>query len=79
MAMCAAIAQGLRKAALTRAAHAGCTGPMALSGHSTLSQVQIYIDEADQERQADAALAKVAKARTTNLGPSTYKPEQRSP
>jgi integrase len=48
-------AHGLRKAALTRAAHAGCTGPelMALSGHSTLSQVQIYIDEADQERQAD--------------------------
>jgi integrase len=31
-------AHGLRKAALTRAAHTGCTGPelMALSGHATL-------------------------------------------
>ncbi len=66
-------AHGLRKAALTRAAHAGCTGPelMALSGHATLSQLQVYLDEVDQERQADAAMAKVkAKTETPSYKPS---------
>jgi integrase len=35
---------GLRKAACTALAHAGCTGPqiMAISGHSNLAQVQVY-------------------------------------
>jgi integrase len=65
-------AHGLRKSALTRAAHAGCTGPelMALSGHATLAQLQVYLDEVDQERQADAAMAKV-KGKTKT---PTYKP-----
>jgi integrase len=65
-------AHGLRKAALTRASHAGCTAPelMALSGHATLVQLQVYLDEADQERQADAAMAKI-KAKTET---QTYKP-----
>jgi integrase/recombinase XerD len=65
-------AHGLRKAALTRAAHAGCTGPelMALSGHATLAQLQVYLDEVDQERQAEAAMEKV-KAKTETR---TYKP-----
>jgi integrase len=51
---------GLRKASLTRLAHDGCTGPelMAVSGHATLAQVQVYIDEAEQERLAEAAMAK---------------------
>jgi len=45
-------AHGLRKAALRALAHAGCTAPeiMAVSGHSTLAQVQVYIDEAEQDR-----------------------------
>jgi integrase/recombinase XerD len=65
-------AHGLRKAALTRAAHAGCTGSelMALSGHATLKQLQVYLTEVDQERQADAAMAKI-KAKTET---KTYKP-----
>ncbi len=65
-------AHGLRKAALTRAAHAGCTGPelMALSGHATLAQLQVYLTEVDQERQADAAMATI-KAKTET---PTYKP-----
>jgi integrase/recombinase XerD len=52
---------GLRKAACTALAHAGCTGPeiMAVSGHSNLAQVQVYIDEAEQDRMADAAIAKL--------------------
>jgi integrase/recombinase XerD len=63
-------AHGLRKAALTRAAHAGCTAPelMGLSGHATLVQLQVYLDEVNQEHQADAALAKVrAKTETSDL------------
>ena len=40
-------AHGLRKAACVRLAEAGCTAPeiMAVSGHRTLGQVQIYIEE----------------------------------
>lgn len=57
-------AHGLRKAACKALAHAGCTGPeiMAVSGHSSLAQVQIYIDEVEQERMAEAAMDKLAGA-----------------
>jgi len=53
-------AHGLRKAACVALAHAGCTGPeiMAVSGHSSLVQVQVYIEAAEQIRMVDAALAK---------------------
>jgi integrase len=60
-------AHGLRKAACKALAHAGCTAPeiMAVSGHSTLAQVQIYIDEMERDRMADAAIQKLeAKMRT---------------
>ena len=55
-------AHGLRKAALRALAHAGATGVelMAVSGHSSLKQVQEYIDEVDQERAAEAAMTKLA-------------------
>jgi hypothetical protein len=43
---------------------------MAVSGHSTLSQVQVYIDEVDQERAADAAITKL-------VGRQRSKPQQR--
>jgi integrase len=76
-------AHGLRKAALRALAHAGCTGPeiMAISGHATLAQVQVYIDEVEQGRMADAAMSKRMTAagpnrqqKLTNLNPETYKP-----
>jgi integrase len=56
-------AHGLRKAACRRLAEAGCTAPeiMAVSGHSTLAQVQIYIEEVNREKMAEAAMAKVAR------------------
>ncbi|MGJ5082740.1 tyrosine-type recombinase/integrase [Bradyrhizobium sp. HKCCYLS3013] len=56
-------AHGLRKAALTALAHAGATGVelMAVSGHSSLDQVQVYIDEVEQESAAEAAMMKLAK------------------
>ena len=61
-------AHGLRKAACKALAHAGCTGPeiMAVSGHSSLAQVQVYIDEVDQKRMAESAMARLAKKRTTS-------------
>lgn len=54
---------GLRKAALTKLAHDGCTGPelLAVSGHSSLQQVEPYIQEANQARLADSAMAKSAR------------------
>jgi integrase len=65
-------AHGLRKAALRSLAHAGCSGSemMQVSGHSSLAQLQEYLDEVDQEHQADAAMGKLmAKTET-----ETYKP-----
>jgi len=61
-------AHGLRKAACTALAHAGCTGPeiMAVSGHSSLAQVQVYIDEFEQEQMAEAAITKLVKQRTSS-------------
>ena len=55
-------AHGLRKAACKALAHAGCTGPeiMAISGYSSLAQVQVYIDEVEQDRMATAAIEKLA-------------------
>ena len=39
---------------------------MAVSGHSTLAQVQVYIDEVEQERMAASAMDKrsAAEAKT---------------
>jgi integrase/recombinase XerD len=62
-------AHGLRKAALVALAHAGCTGPelMSVSGHTSLAQVQVYIEEAEQGLMADAAIAKLeARKRTAS-------------
>jgi integrase len=53
---------GLRKAQCRRLAEAGCTAPeiAAISGHKSLREVQRYIEGADQERLAVAAMAKVS-------------------
>jgi integrase len=63
-------AHGLRKAACKALAHAGCTGPeiMAVSGHCSLAQVQIYIDEVEQESMAEAAMEKLAAKQRTSSG-----------
>ena len=52
---------GLRKAALTRLADAGCTVHKlaAISGHKTLSEVQRYTSAADQARLAKAAMERM--------------------
>jgi integrase/recombinase XerD len=66
-------AHGLRKAALRTLAHVGATGVelMAVSGHSSLDQVQEYLNEVDQERAADAAMTKLAKVPETKLATSS--------
>jgi integrase len=63
-------AHGLRKAACKALAHAGCTGPeiMAVSGHNSLAQVQIYIDEIEQEKMAEASMDKLAAKQRTSSG-----------
>lgn len=66
-------AHGLRKAALRALAHAGATGVelMSVSGHSSLDQVQEYLDEVDQEPEADAAMTKLANAPETRAATSS--------
>ena len=60
---------GLRKAALTRLADAGCTTHelAAISGHKTLSEVERYTKGADQARLARAAME--------GIGDQSVKPE----
>lgn len=61
-------AHGLRKAAATRLANAGCTAPQiqAITGHKNLQEVSLYIAASDQERLAKQAmdLQKLDEART---------------
>jgi integrase len=56
-------AHGLRKTACRRLAHAGCTASeiMAVSGHATLAQLQVYLDEVEQDIMADAAMGKLMR------------------
>ena len=53
---------GLRKAACTRLAEAGCTVHeiAAISGHKTLSELERYTKAADQGRLAKAAMERIA-------------------
>ena len=56
-------AHGLRKAACRRLAEAGCSANeiAAISGHTSLSEVQRYTKAADQARMAQNAMARQAK------------------
>jgi integrase len=51
---------GLKKAGMTRLADAGATTHelMAISGHKTLNQVQLYTRDANDKKLADSAMAK---------------------
>jgi integrase len=55
---------GLRKAACRRLAEAGCTVHeiAAISGHATLKEVERYTKAADQQRLAQAAMARTMAA-----------------
>jgi integrase len=56
-------AHGLRKSALRALAHAGCTGVelMHVSGHSSLKQLQEYLEEVEQELMAASAMNKLGR------------------
>jgi integrase len=66
---------GLRKAALTRLADAGCTAHeiAAISGHRTLKEVEHYTRAHDQARLARAAMERRAAAE--RIGNESVKPE----
>jgi len=57
-------AHGLRKASLRALAHAKCTAVemMHVSGHSSMAQLQEYLEEVEQEEMADSAISKVVAA-----------------
>jgi integrase len=70
-------AHGLRKAACRRLAEAGCSALeiMAISGHTSLREVQRYCAAADQARMARSAMASVSAAFATTTRTSSGKPE----
>jgi integrase len=67
---------GLRKAALTRLANAGCTSHelAAIGGHKSLKDVEHYTRAFDQAHMARNAMAKMAAREQT--GTNGVKPEQ---
>jgi integrase len=64
---------GLRKAAITRLADAGCSVHeiAAISGHKTLKEIERYTKAADQAKLARSAMAR----RVEQTGTKTVKPE----
>lgn len=63
-------AHGLRKAQSRRLAEAGCSAPQiaAITGHKTLSEVQRYIEAAEQVTMARAAIRTVSRTRKGSPG-----------
>ena len=72
---------GLRKAALTRLADAGCTVHeiMAISGHKSLSEVERYTKAADQARLAREAMKRMAENETGSQGGKPMPPKVATP
>lgn len=66
---------GLRKLAAASLADAGCSTHeiMAITGHTTLSMVQLYTASADQERLARAAIDRLHGAKIQPLQPTANK------
>jgi integrase len=60
-------AHGLRKAACRRLAEAGCSANViaAISGHTSLREVERYTRAADQERMARAGIAAIIAGRNS--------------
>ncbi len=62
-------AHGLRKTAAVRLIEAGCTPSevAAVTGHRNLGQLKVYIEKVDQNRLAEAAMARLAGNKATVL------------
>jgi integrase len=71
-------AHGLRKAACTRLADAGCTPHeiAAISGHRSLSEVARYTRDTDQEAMAEAAMTKMRTSAVKQADPALSNKEQ---
>jgi integrase len=70
---------GLRKAACRRLAEAGCTAHeiMAISGHTSLKEIERYTKAADQKRLAQAAMARaMAAVGREQSGTEAVKPDE---
>ena len=67
---------GLRKAALTRLADAGCTAHeiAAISGHKTLKEIERYTKGADQARLARAAMERIGNTSVKSEPSEVSKP-----
>jgi len=72
---------GLRKAALTRLAEAGCTVHeiQAISGHKNLKEVEHYTRAVDQARLARAAMERIGNESVKNDFPEVSKPLNQLP
>jgi integrase len=72
---------GLRKAACTRLADAGCTAHeiAAISGHKTLKQVEHYTRAADQARLARAAIERIGHESVKPVPGEVSKPLKQLP
>src|SRR5262249_53154850 len=73
-------AHGLRKAAATRLANAGCSAEMvkAITGHKTLAEVSRYTRAADQQRLARMAMETLREQTLSNLEPRFVQPGGKS-
>jgi len=73
-------AHGLRKAAATRLAEAGCTAEMikAITGHKTLVEVSRYTRAADQVRLARMAIETLHEQKLSNVDPRFVQPGGKS-
>lgn len=71
---------GLKKGGMRRGAEAGETTHelMAESGHKTLSQVELYTRDADQQKLADSGMNKRLRARQNANGDVTNLPARRA-
>jgi integrase len=73
-------AHGLRKAAATRLANAGCSAEMikAITGHRTLTEVSRYTRAANQQRLAKMAMETLREQELSNLTPRLDKMGRKS-
>jgi integrase len=76
----AATPRGLRKACCRRLAEAGCSAAViaAISGHKSLSEVQRYIDSADQAKLARQGIEAVTRTKLATPSMPEWLPEKKA-
>jgi integrase len=71
---------GLRKACCRRLAEAGCSAPViaAISGHTSLREVQRYIAAAEQSKLAEQGMAAITRTPSGNPGDREWQPAKKT-